>query len=159
MRVNKVIMDPCVNLQTIYTIKPVKDPSSYKDLVGSRYTKEFYVCSAEDVRIDGDLYELHEITYEHFDIISDTLVGFISLTREKLLVKEARIDAALYPEFVGMCYIQKFMPAIVNIAKASGFEILMATTSMNRRKAMENCGYRFVEETEEDRGHFEYYVK
>lgn len=158
MRVNKVIMDLCVNLQTIYTVKPAKDPSSYKDLVGSRYTKEFYVCSAEDVRTDGDIYELHEITYGHFDIISDILVGFVSLTRAKLLVKEARVDAALYPEFVGMCYMQKFMPAIVNVAKASGFAILMATTSMQRKPAMEACGYRFIEESDEDRGYFEYYV-
>ena len=55
--------------------------------------------------------------------------------------------------------MQKFMPAIAHVAKASGFEILMATTSMQRKSAMEKCGYIFVEESAEDRGYFECYVK
>ena len=58
-----------------------------------------------------------------------------------------------------MCYMQKFMPAIVNVAKASGFAILMATTSMQRKPATDACGYQFIEESDEDRGYFEYYVK
>ena len=57
--------------------------------------------------------------------------------------------------------MQKFMPAIAHVAKASGFEILMATTSMQRKSAMEKCGYIyiFVEGSAEDRGYFECYVK
>lgn len=99
------------------------------------------------------------ISFGRLEIVEDKSVWFISISRYQNFAREAIIDAALYSEFVGQGYMQKFMPAITNMARACGYAILTATTSMNRRKAMENCGYRFVEETEEDRGHFDYYIR
>lgn len=141
--------------EVIYAVRPTKDISLYKNLVGSLYTKEFFVTSTDDVRVDGDIYELHEMMCNRFDVGSDTLIGFISITQSKSFVKEARIDAALYPEFVGKGYMKKFMPAISNMARASGFAVLAATTCMRRRSSMEDCGYCFIEEFEEGRGYFE----
>lgn len=158
MNIKTITLNEVQNTSDLFVLKPLRNIEYYRSLIFNHYSKEFFVNSLDDVNIKGDIYELHVISFGRFAIVEDKSVGFISISRYQNFAREAIIDVALYPEFVGRGYMQKFMPAIVNMAKACGYAILTATTSMNRRKAMENCGYQFVEETEEDRGHFDYYV-
>lgn len=159
MNIKTITLNEVQNTSDIFVLKPLRNIEDYRSLIFNHYSKEFFVNSVDDVNIKGDIYELHVISFGRFEIVEDKPVGFISISRYQNFVREAIIDAALYPEFVGQGYMQKFMPAIVSMARACGYAILTATTSMNRRKAMEACGYQFIEESAQDRGYFEYYVK